>query len=48
MLTGNEIREKFIEFFMQKGKVLIEGTPYEIANDPLAKKVYLGEKFRLD
>ena len=52
LITDHNVRETLSitdrSYVMQKGKVLIEGTPYEIANDPLAKKVYLGEKFRLD
>ena len=52
LITDHNVRETLgitdRSYVMQKGKVLIEGTPYEIANDPLAKKVYLGEKFRLD
>jgi len=35
-------------YIMAKGKVLIEGTPREIANNPEARRIYLGEKFRLD
>ena len=52
LITDHNVRETLSitdrSYVMQKGKVLIEGTPYEIANDPLAKKVYIGEKFRLD
>lgn len=52
LITDHNVRETLSitdrSYVMQKGKVLIEGTPYEIANDPLAKKIYLGEKFRLD
>lgn len=52
LITDHNVRETLSitdrSYVMQKGKVLTEGTPYEIANDPLAKKVYLGEKFRLD
>ena len=33
---------------MANGKVLISGTPEEIASNPMAKKVYLGENFKLD
>ena len=35
-------------YIMAKGKVLLEGTPREIANNPEARRIYLGEKFRLD
>ena len=33
---------------MAEGEVLISGTPQEIAENELAKKVYLGENFKLD
>ncbi|MGL5427239.1 MAG: LPS export ABC transporter ATP-binding protein, partial [Cetobacterium sp.] len=35
-------------YIMANGKVLISGTPEEIANNEMAKKVYLGENFKLD
>ncbi len=35
-------------YLLYEGKVLMEGTSDALANDPEAKKLYLGEKFRLD
>ena len=52
LITDHNVRETLSitdrSYVMQKGKVLIEGTPYEIANNPEARRIYLGEKFRLD
>ncbi len=35
-------------YLLFEGKILKEGTSDFLANDPEAKKLYLGEKFRLD
>lgn len=52
LITDHNVRETLRitdrSYIMAKGKVLIEGTPREIANNPEAKRIYLGEKFRLD
>ena len=52
LITDHNVRETLSitdrSYVMQKGKVLIEGTPREIANNPEARRIYLGEKFRLD
>jgi lipopolysaccharide export system ATP-binding protein len=34
-------------YIISEGKVIVEGTPYEISNNELAKKYYLGQKFKL-
>ncbi|MGB9638426.1 MAG: LPS export ABC transporter ATP-binding protein [bacterium] len=34
-------------YIISDGKVMVEGTPYEISNNELARKYYLGEKFKL-
>ncbi len=34
-------------YLINEGQVVVQGTPSEIAEDPLARKIYLGEKFRL-
>jgi lipopolysaccharide export system ATP-binding protein len=34
-------------YIISEGKVMVEGTPYEISNNELAKKYYLGQKFKL-
>jgi lipopolysaccharide export system ATP-binding protein len=52
LITDHSVREtlKITEkaYIMANGKVLISGTPEEIAKDETAKKVYLGENFKLD
>ncbi|MGL5053129.1 MAG: LPS export ABC transporter ATP-binding protein, partial [Cetobacterium sp.] len=52
LITDHSVRETLSitdkAYIMANGKVLISGTPEEIANDPIAKKVYLGENFKLD
>jgi lipopolysaccharide export system ATP-binding protein len=32
---------------MFQGKILVEGTPEELAHDPQARRFYLGERFHL-
>ncbi len=34
-------------YIMFDGTILRQGTPEELANDPIVRKLYLGEKFRL-
>jgi lipopolysaccharide export system ATP-binding protein len=34
-------------YIISEGKVMVEGNPYEISNNELAKKYYLGQKFKL-
>jgi ABC-type lipopolysaccharide export system ATPase subunit len=33
---------------MMDGKVLVEGAPHEVAANPMARKYFLGEQFKLD
>lgn len=35
-------------YLLFEGQILKEGTSEFLANDPEARKLYLGEKFRLD
>jgi lipopolysaccharide export system ATP-binding protein len=35
-------------YLLFEGKILMSGTPEFLANDPEARRLYLGEKFRLD
>lgn len=35
-------------YLLYEGKIFIEGTSEYLANDPVAKKLYFGDKFRLD
>lgn len=33
---------------MAQGKVIISGSPQEISENEMARKIYLGENFKLD
>ena len=52
LITDHNVRETLSitdrSYVMEKGRVFIEGTPREIANNAEAKRIYLGEKFKLD
>ena len=52
LITDHSVRETLSitdkAYIMAQGKVLIHGTPQEIAEDEVAKKVYLGQNFKLD
>lgn len=52
LITDHSVREtlRITEkaYIMANGQVLISGTPQEIAQDETARKIYLGEKFKLD
>lgn len=52
LITDHSVREtlRITEkaYIMANGKVLISGTPQEIAENETAKRIYLGEKFKLD
>jgi lipopolysaccharide export system ATP-binding protein len=49
LLTDHNVRETLAitdrTYIMHKGVVVVEGPPNEIADDPLAKKYYLGDRF---
>ncbi len=51
LITDHNVRDtlKITDrtYIMSEGKILISGTANEIAQSPLAKKVYLGEDFTL-
>lgn len=52
LITDHSVREtlKITEraYIMANGEVLISGTPKEISENKIAKKIYLGENFKLD
>lgn len=52
LITDHSVRETLSitekAYIMANGEVLISGTPEEIANNEMAKRVYLGENFKLD
>jgi len=51
LITDHHVREtlKIVDhaYVQDDGKIILEGTADEIANDPMAKKHYLGEDFTL-
>ena len=51
LITDHNVRETLSicsrAYIMCDGKILKEGTSEFLANDPEAKKIYLGEKFKL-
>ncbi|MGL4252738.1 MAG: LPS export ABC transporter ATP-binding protein, partial [Fusobacteriaceae bacterium] len=52
LITDHSVRETLSitekAYIMANGEVLVSGTPEEIANNEMAKKIYLGENFKLD
>ena len=52
LITDHSVRETLgitdRAYVMAQGELLISGTPEEIANDETARRVYLGEAFKLD
>ena len=51
IVTDHNVREALrvtdYNYLLNLGKILLEGKPDQIANDPLAKRFYLGENFQL-
>ena len=51
LITDHSVRETLSAtdraYVMFEGRILLSGSAQELANDPLARKMYLGEKFRL-
>jgi lipopolysaccharide export system ATP-binding protein len=51
LLTDHNVRETLEitdrSYIMAEGKILISGTAQELINDPKAREIYLGEKFRM-
>jgi len=52
LITDHNVRETLSicdrAYIMMDGDVLVEGTPAEVAANPLARKYFLGEQFKLD
>lgn len=52
LITDHNVRETLEitdhAFILSEGRVSVAGTPREIAEDPLARKTYLGEKFKME
>ncbi|MFP4191504.1 MAG: LPS export ABC transporter ATP-binding protein [Candidatus Hydrogenedentota bacterium] len=52
LITDHNVRETLEitdrAYIISEGRIAAAGTPREIAENPLARKTYLGEKFRMD
>jgi lipopolysaccharide export system ATP-binding protein len=51
LITDHNVRDTLVivdrAYIMHQGKILVSGPSNEIANDPVARKFYLGERFAL-
>lgn len=51
LITDHNVREtlSIVEraYILSAGKILVEGTSQQVAQDPVARKFYLGENFRM-
>lgn len=51
LITDHNVRETLSivdkAYILSEGRILLEGNPEMIANDPLARKFYLGDDFRM-
>ncbi|MFO7264691.1 MAG: LPS export ABC transporter ATP-binding protein [Limnochordales bacterium] len=51
LITDHNVRETLAitdrAYIMHEGRILVEGDSKDIANDPVARKFYLGERFQL-
>ena len=51
LITDHNVRETLNTtdraYLMFEGRILISGSPEALANDPTARKIYLGASFRL-
>ena len=52
LITDHTVRETLQitdrAYIMADGQILISGTAQDLANDPGARRIYLGERFKLD
>ena len=52
LITDHNVREtlEIVDraYIISEGRVIVSGTPREIAENPIARKTYLGENFRMD
>ncbi len=52
LITDHNVRDTLEitdrAYIISEGSVIVSGTPRDIADNPLARKIYLGEKFRMD
>jgi len=52
LITDHNVRETLAitdnSYILSEGRILTSGTPRTLADDPEVRRVYLGERFRLD
>ncbi|MCH7908466.1 MAG: LPS export ABC transporter ATP-binding protein [Candidatus Hydrogenedentes bacterium] len=52
LITDHNVRETLRvsdhSYIISEGKIVVSGTPREIANDPLAREIYLGHHFDME
>ncbi|MFP4502753.1 MAG: LPS export ABC transporter ATP-binding protein [Candidatus Hydrogenedentota bacterium] len=52
LITDHNVREtlEIVDraYIISQGSVVVAGTPREIASDPLARRIYLGDRFRMN
>ncbi|MBT4140700.1 MAG: LPS export ABC transporter ATP-binding protein [Candidatus Latescibacteria bacterium] len=52
LITDHNVRETLSitdrSYILSDGQILISGTPQKLASDPEARRIYLGDRFRLD
>jgi len=52
LITDHNVRDTLEitdrAYIISEGKIIVSGTPQEIAENPTAREIYLGEKFRID
>ncbi len=52
LITDHNVRDTLEitdhAYIINEGQVIVAGTPKEIAESPIARKIYLGEDFRMD
>jgi lipopolysaccharide export system ATP-binding protein len=52
LITDHNVREtlEIVDraYIISEGSILVSGTPREIAEDPVARRTYLGERFRME
>ncbi len=51
LITDHSVRETLHStdraYILYEGKILLSGTSEQLANDPMARRIYLGEQFKL-
>lgn len=52
LITDHNVRDTLAitdhAYIISEGRIIVAGTPQEIAENPTARKVYLGDAFRMD